>query len=115
MLLQERDEREGSDRRRPLTGRGAREGEAHPQRPGGGRLNIDGKQVVVWLHDEAARLLLGLGKSGDVSRWAMFGKVASATNEPVGLWVGWSHSRRFRVLATPASLSAHGMFFRPSS
>ena len=46
-----------------------------------------GKQAVVWISDEGARLFLGLERSKEVGRrWAFFGKIADDCKS-LGLWV----------------------------
>ena len=46
-----------------------------------------GKYLAIWIHDEAARLFLGLQrKPEELSRWAFIGKVITEPDS-VGVWL----------------------------
>jgi len=44
------------------------------------------QQVALWLHDDAAKLFLGLDTKHPVSRWVVVGEVLDLTS-PIGLWL----------------------------
>jgi hypothetical protein len=44
-----------------------------------------GDYIVLWLHDKAAKLFLGLPEGGPIRRWNIYGTMAD--HEPVGIWV----------------------------
>ena len=47
-----------------------------------------GKQVIIWLSDGGARLVLGLERpSEEKSRWAFIGKVGDGGLTELGLWL----------------------------
>ena len=50
-------------------------------------MNLEGKYLAVWLHDEAAKLLLGLPQPTTESRWAVLGVAQPDAETPNGLWI----------------------------
>jgi hypothetical protein len=50
-------------------------------------MNLEGKYLAVWLHDEAAKLFLGLPQSTTESRWAVLGMGVSEGESLHGLWL----------------------------
>ena len=45
-----------------------------------------GQQVAIWLHDQAAKLFLGLPDRHPVSRWLVYGTVLPIQT-PIGVWL----------------------------
>lgn len=43
--------------------------------------------VAIWLHDEAAKLFLGLMAHRHVSRWVLVGMVLDLPQNPIGVWI----------------------------
>ncbi len=50
-------------------------------------MNLEGKYLAIWLHDEDAKLLLGLPQPTTESRWSILGMAVSEPESPHGLWV----------------------------
>jgi hypothetical protein len=57
-------------------------------------MKLKGKNLVVWIHDEPAKLFLGLTGQRPVSRWAVSGKCEDV--EDIWLWMAIDHIHEIR-------------------
>jgi hypothetical protein len=57
------------------------------------------QKVAIWIHDEAAKLFLGLESDRPASRWAVVGTVLPEMESPIGVWVDVAHVEERRTNA----------------
>ena len=55
------------------------------------------QKVAVWIHDEAAKLFLGLRGKRAPSRWAVVGTVLPDMDSPIGIWIDIEHVEERRT------------------
>ncbi len=64
------------------------------------------QQVAIWLHDKAAKLLLGLAGERPVSRWGVVGTIRDLPC-PIGIWLDVSYVEERRLVAKDKEKRVH--------
>ena len=60
-----------------------------------------GQTIGIWLHDDAARRLVGAAGAVAASRWLLVGTVSAEELAPIGVWVDVDHMVEWRVKRAP--------------